>query len=55
MKNKEIKMAMLEKGIYQWEVAKAIGVSECTLTRWMREELSEEKKTTIMDAIQRIR
>ncbi len=47
----QIKQILKEKRIYQWEVAKAIGVTEFTLTRWLREDISEERATQIMEVI----
>lgn len=54
IKNEEIRTAMKDKGVYQWEVAKALGVAESTLIRWLREELSAEQKEAILEAIQNI-
>ncbi len=46
----EIKQILKEKRIYQWEVAKAIGITEFTLTRWLRENLPEDRATQILEA-----
>lgn len=51
MKNKEIKFAIMEKGLKQWQVAKALGVSESTFYRMLRNELSEDEKKTVLEAI----
>lgn len=35
----------------QWELADLLGVSEFTLTRWLRKELTEDKKEQLLKAI----
>jgi DNA-binding transcriptional regulator YiaG len=50
----EIKQILKEKRIYQWEVAKALGITEFTLTRWLREDLSAEKAEQIMLAVDKV-
>ena len=47
----QIKQILKEKRIYQWEVAKALGITEFTLTRWLREDISEERAAQIMEVI----
>ncbi len=37
----------LRKGVYFWEIAMKLGVSEPTITRWMRVELPEDKRREI--------
>lgn len=51
MNNKKIRIAMMEEGIRQWEVAKLLHVSESTLCRMLREELSEKKQDEIVAII----
>ena len=50
--NTDIKTAM--RNVRQWEVAKACGVSETTIVRWLRDDLSEERKAAIFAAIERL-
>ena len=52
--NIEIKIALVRYGVRQYEVARALGVSEYTLSRWLRTELSPERKETILETIRRI-
>lgn len=52
--NIEIKMELLRYGVRQYEVARALGVSEYTLSRWLHTELSPERKETILETIRRI-
>ena len=42
------------KQIRQWEVAEKLGISEFTLSRWMRKELSGVKKEQINQVMKRI-
>lgn len=51
MENREIRLMARGRGVQMWRVAKAMGVSEPTLYRWMREELPEDKKVQIMQII----
>jgi len=53
--NQEIRDAIRIKGVKQWEVCKAMGVSESTFIRWLRSELPEEKKTEILEAVEKAR
>ena len=54
MNNLEIRMKIREKRLCHYEVASAIGVSEYTFCRWLRDELSEEKKNIVLRAIESI-
>lgn len=38
-----------------WKIAKKLGVHEVTLIRWMREEMDEEKKGRVLEAIDDIK
>ena len=51
--NKDIKEKIKAAGLYQYQVADICGVSETTLVRWLRYELSPEKKEMIMKAIEK--
>ena len=55
MKNNEIRKAMLRSNVKQWEIAEQIGKSEFTICRWLRTELSTDKKNLILQAIEDIR
>ena len=52
--NAEIRAAIKAAGLYQWQVAKACGVNEYTLIRWLRDELSDERKKAIYKAIEEL-
>lgn len=51
MKNEKIRKELKQNGVFLWQVAKALGVSEFTLVRWMREELPENKQEEILNII----
>ena len=51
MANIEIKTALKEVRVYQWEVAKFLNIGESVLSRMMRQELQPEKKEEILQAI----
>lgn len=50
-KNESIRTALKECGMYQWQLAKRLGISEPTFTRMMREELPEEEQKKIVSII----
>ena len=52
--NAEIKALMREKGVRQWQVAEALGMSEATITRTLRRDLSPEMKNRMIQAINTI-
>lgn len=52
--NDNIKLLARGKGVCQWEIADYLGIHEMTLTRWMRRELPEEKRLSIVNAINAI-
>lgn len=39
------------KNVYQYEVARALGVSENTLVRWLRDPMDDETEQSIINAI----
>lgn len=54
MSNKNIREYAKEKGVYLWQIANAMGISEPTMTRRMRSELSEQEQANIMSIIQKL-
>lgn len=52
--NSHIRNYLTMKGIPMRKVAEVIGISESTMTRWMRTPLSAEHHKKISDAIKRI-
>lgn len=51
MTAEQIKKVMREHRIFQWEVAKKLGIAEFTLCRWLREDLTTEQEERIKKAI----
>lgn len=49
--NQEVREALQNKGMKQWELADMLGISEFTLARWLRKELTEDKKELLLKAI----
>lgn len=54
MRNKEIRSAMKEKGITQWQLGEMLGVSENTVNRKLRKELPDDEKKKILDIIRKV-
>lgn len=52
--NADIRTAIKESSLCQYQVAEKIGVSEFTFIRWMRNELSDERKQRILTAIKEL-
>ncbi len=52
--NKAIRRAARAAGVPLWRIAHVIGVSEPTLTRWLRFPLSPEREQQILAAISQI-
>jgi transcriptional regulator with XRE-family HTH domain len=55
MCNELTKRAIREAGIYQYQVAAKLGVSEMTLIRWLRTELPEKKRKAIIEAVEEVK
>lgn len=53
--NDAIKQKFRANRIRQYEVAAKIGVSEYTLIRWLRRELTQEQTDKIMHAIEELK
>ena len=53
--NKTIKEAIKNAHLFQWQVADKLGVSEQTLIRWLRKEVSSEKETEILKVIDELK
>lgn len=51
MKNLELRQLIVEKRIKFYEIAHEIGIAPTTFTIWMRDELTEDKKNKVMNAI----
>ena len=51
MKNIDIRQEIEHARIRHYELAKALGVHETTLSRWLRDDLPADKKEQILNAI----
>ena len=51
IKNLEVRMKIFESGLNHWEVANKLGVSATTFSRWLRFEITPNKKEQIIEAI----
>ena len=54
MTNNEIRAKAKEKSVKLWQIADALKISEPTITRKLRHELSEEEKQKILALIDEI-
>lgn len=52
MCNSDIKDHMRASGVYQWQIAEYLGISEATMCRKMRSELKPEFRDQVNQAIQ---
>lgn len=54
-RNNDIRAAAKANGVYLYEIAEKIGVSEPTLIRYLRKELSGSMKAKALAAIEEIK
>lgn len=54
MNNIEIRNVIKKNRLYNYEVAAALGVSEFTLSRKLRNELSQEEKEKLLEVIEKV-
>lgn len=54
MKNNEIKEAIKNAGLFQWQIADILKIAESTFYRKMRHELPLEEKQRIFEAIEKL-
>jgi predicted XRE-type DNA-binding protein len=52
-KNEDIRIAIKEAGLKQWQVADVYGLSEGNFSRLLRKELHPEKKEQVLGAIEK--
>lgn len=50
----EIKAMCRKKRLFQWEVARTLGITEFTLSRWLRDPVSEQHVQAIIKAIEEL-
>lgn len=54
MENCEVRGKAKAAGIPLWKIASRIGISEPTLTRWLRFPLNEERYMRVVSAIEEL-
>ena len=54
-RNNDIRAAAKENGVYLYEIAEKLDVSEPTFIRYMRKELTDAMKTKVLAAIEEIK
>ena len=54
MKNQDIRMALKRKGLCLWQLADQLGISEATMTRKLRKELSNDEKQKLHEIIDKM-
>lgn len=54
MENKKVRDEARNRKVPLWEIAQFLGISEATMTRMMRIQLSPEKEAAIMEAIEKL-
>lgn len=52
--NEDVRRAMGAAGLKQWEVAEALGILECCLSRKLRKELLPKEKEKILAVIENL-
>lgn len=50
MENQDIKVYAKKHGVKMWELAVRLGISEATITRWLRVPLSAERERLLYRA-----
>lgn len=52
--NNAVRQAAKEKGVFLWQIADKLCVSEMTLIRRLRHELPQDQQTDVLEAIEKI-
>ena len=55
MKNLDVRAKINNYRLRHYEVAQSLGISEYTLSVWLRTELTQEKKAKIINAVERLK
>lgn len=54
MRNIEVRKRVKDSGVRYWEIAEHMNISAETLCRWLRREFDEERKQSVLKAIDEI-
>lgn len=55
MKNQDIRNEVKSASLKLWQIAEELGITDSTLSRMLRRELSDEKKTEIRSIIKKLK
>ena len=55
MENVNVRYAARIAEVPFWKIANHLGISEATLTRWLRVPLSKEREDSVMSAIKELK
>ena len=55
MQNKDIRAAIESAGLKYWEVAEKIGIDSCNFSKWLRRELTGERRQRTLEAIEELK
>ncbi len=54
-KNADIRKEIKENGLTNWEVGEQAGLSEITMYRWLRSDLTPERRAILTKAIEELK
>ena len=54
MSNQDIRRTAAGAGVRLWQIADALGIADCSLSRKLRKELPQEEKEEIFTIIQKL-
>ena len=54
MYNQDIRRTAAGAGVKLWQIADALGIADCSLSRKLRKELSQEEKEKIFSIIEKL-
>lgn len=52
--NRDVRAEAFSTGVRLWQVAQELGVTDSTFSRWLRREMTEERKAEVLRAIKRL-
>ena len=52
--NRDLQLYAAGKGVKQWKIAKELGIAEASLSRKLRNPLSEEDKAAFLSAVEKL-
>lgn len=53
MTNKDIRLTIRKSGLYNWQVAACVPLSESHFSKWLRHELDDTKRKKVLNAIEK--